>query len=78
MRVGVILAAGGGRRMGKPKALMELPGGKILLQAHVEALRKECRKVVVALGAVVGAHLLAQGTLRLRRNSVPGPQIRTP
>ena len=49
--VGVILAAGGGRRMGGPKALRTLEGGQTLLEAHVNALSKRCDRIVVVVGA---------------------------
>lgn len=48
---GIVLAAGAGRRVGLPKALVEI-GGRYLLQHAVEALRKGgCSRIVVVLGA---------------------------
>ena len=49
---GVLLAAGGGRRMGRPKALMRSADGRPWLTTAVQALRDGgCRSVVVVLGA---------------------------
>jgi CTP:molybdopterin cytidylyltransferase MocA len=48
---GVLLAAGGGTRLGRPKALVEL-GGRSLVDRGVETLAGAgCRPVVVVLGA---------------------------
>jgi nicotine blue oxidoreductase len=46
----VILAAGGGRRIGGPKGLLALNGAPLLLR-HVEAHRPNFSRVVVVLGA---------------------------
>jgi CTP:molybdopterin cytidylyltransferase MocA len=48
---GVVLAAGAGTRLGRPKALVEL-GGQLLVDRSVAALRDGgCDPVVVVLGA---------------------------
>jgi CTP:molybdopterin cytidylyltransferase MocA len=50
--VGVLLAAGGGRRMGGPKALLRDPGGRTFVDRAVGVLREGgCRQVLVVLGA---------------------------
>ena len=51
----VILAAGGGRRMGRPKGLLTLRG-KALLLHHVHALRDRASRVAVVLGAKAAEH----------------------
>jgi nicotine blue oxidoreductase len=49
--VGLLLAGGAGRRMGRPKALVELAGRPLLLRA-LDALRGGgCTPLVVVLGA---------------------------
>jgi molybdenum cofactor cytidylyltransferase/nicotine blue oxidoreductase len=49
---GVLLAAGAGRRMGRPKALLRDEDGEPWLLRAVEALREGgCEEVVVVLGA---------------------------
>jgi nicotine blue oxidoreductase len=49
---GLLLAAGGGRRYGRPKALVELPSGELLVEAALATLRAGgCDPVVVVLGA---------------------------
>jgi molybdenum cofactor cytidylyltransferase len=48
--VGIVLAAGGSSRMGRPKALLLLDG-RPLIAHHVEALGRVVRRVVVVLGA---------------------------
>jgi nicotine blue oxidoreductase len=49
--VGLLLAGGAGRRMGRPKALVELAGQPLLLRA-LDALRGGgCTPLVVVLGA---------------------------
>ena len=49
---GLLLAAGGGRRMGVPKALVHDPDGTSWLLRSVQALREGgCREVTVVLGA---------------------------
>ncbi len=50
--VGVVLAAGGSRRMGRTKALLEVRPGLPLVRAHVDALARCCGRVVVVVGAV--------------------------
>lgn len=50
--VGLVLAAGGGSRMGSPKALLRLPDGRLLVERAVDALiGGGCSRVVVVLGA---------------------------
>jgi MoxR-like ATPase/CTP:molybdopterin cytidylyltransferase MocA len=50
--VGVLLAAGGGRRMGQPKALVRDPDGTSWLNRAVDAVAEGgCEPVVVVLGA---------------------------
>ncbi len=46
----VVLAAGGGRRYGMPKALVEL-GGSLLVERAVRTAREVCDPVLVVLGA---------------------------
>ncbi len=48
---GIVLTAGASTRMGEPKALLRLPDGRTLLQAHVDALRAVCDPIVVVGGA---------------------------
>jgi CTP:molybdopterin cytidylyltransferase MocA len=48
---GLLLAAGAGRRLGRPKALLEV-GGEVLVERGVRTLRAGgCSPVVVVLGA---------------------------
>jgi CTP:molybdopterin cytidylyltransferase MocA len=47
---GVVLAAGGGRRYGMPKALVELDGS-LLVERAVRTARAVCDPVLVVLGA---------------------------
>lgn len=61
--VGVVLAGGGSRRMGRDKASLEI-GGKSLAAAAVERLARICEPVVVAdrgRGVVAGVPSLADG-----------------
>lgn len=58
--VGLVLAAGGGSRFGRPKALVEDADGSWLRRATLTLLDGGCRQVVVVLGAAVDearAHL---------------------
>lgn len=49
---GLLLAAGGGTRMGRPKALVELDG-RLLVERGAEVLRRAgCEPLVVVLGAL--------------------------
>ncbi|WP_233604329.1 NTP transferase domain-containing protein [Micromonospora sp. HM5-17] len=49
---GLVLAAGAGRRYGRPKALVRLDDGRLLVERAVEAARDGgCDPVVVILGA---------------------------
>lgn len=49
---GLVLAAGAGTRMGMPKALVRLPGGRSLLTNAIQILREGgCEDIVVVLGA---------------------------
>lgn len=52
---GVILAAGGSTRMGRPKALLDV-GGRCLLRAHVDAMEAAGLRVIVILGFEEIAH----------------------
>ncbi|GAA4407356.1 nucleotidyltransferase family protein [Fodinibacter luteus] len=54
--VGLVLAAGAGRRMGRPKALVRLtPGGPTLVETAVGRVRAAgCDRVVVVVGAEAG------------------------
>ena len=47
---GLVLAAGGSRRLGRPKQLLPYPGGTLL--GHVVAVARECRfdQLLVAIG----------------------------
>jgi len=47
---GLVLAAGGGRRYGMPKALVEY-GGSLLVERAVRTARAVCAPVLVVLGA---------------------------
>jgi molybdenum cofactor cytidylyltransferase/nicotine blue oxidoreductase len=47
---GLVLAAGGGRRYGMPKALVEY-GGSLLVERAVRTAREVCDPVLVVLGA---------------------------
>src|SRR5919206_2585815 len=47
---GLVLAAGGGRRYGMPKALVE-HGGSLLVERAVRTARAVCDPVLVVLGA---------------------------
>ncbi len=49
---GIVLAAGQGRRMGRPKALLTHPGGVTFLESACDVLRRAgCAPVVAVLGA---------------------------
>ena len=50
-RVGIVLAAGAGRRMGGPKAVLELRGAPLVTHAVLTALGGGCGRVLVVLGA---------------------------
>lgn len=63
--VGVLLAAGAGRRMGGPKALVIGEGGDPWLARGVRALREGgCERIVVVLGAAPEAESLIPSELR--------------
>ncbi|MEV4138089.1 NTP transferase domain-containing protein [Dactylosporangium sp. NPDC049742] len=50
--VGLVLAAGGGRRYGGPKALVRHDDGRLLVERAVATLREGgCTRIVVVLGA---------------------------
>lgn len=52
MTAGLVLAAGGGSRMGSPKAVVAHPGGGTLLEHSISSLREAgCSPVVVVVGA---------------------------
>jgi len=59
--LGVVLSAGASTRMGSPKALLKLPDGRHLVQAHVAALAGVCDQVVVVGGAHTQALAAALG-----------------
>ncbi|MEO7235035.1 MAG: NTP transferase domain-containing protein, partial [Lapillicoccus sp.] len=70
-RVGVVLAAGAGRRMGMPKALVHETDGTSWLVRAVGALTGSgCSPVVVVLGA------RADEARRLLEGSHPGADLR--
>lgn len=65
-QIGVLLAAGASRRMGRPKALIEGPDGRPFLTRLVEALRGGgCGAVIVVAGCHAGeiAARLPRGAL---------------
>ena len=66
----VLLAAGGSRRMGSPKALLQLDAETTLLEAHVRALEARCSRIVV----VVGAHPHVADSLARRVLTVHNPR----
>ncbi len=47
----VLLAAGGSRRLGKPKQLLHHRGESLLRRAAKSALASRCSKIAVILGA---------------------------
>lgn len=47
----ILLAAGEGRRMGRPKALLEFPGGRALDLCLAALAAADCSEIVVVLGA---------------------------
>ena len=63
----VVLAAGGSRRMGVPKALLDW-GGVPLVAAHVRALGPWASEVVVVTGADAAAVAAAASPARAVRN----------
>lgn len=67
MTVGLLLAAGAGRRFGGPKALAREPDGTSWLLRSVQALRP-CAEIVVVLGAAAeqAAALLPMSVSRIR------------
>lgn len=67
-RAAVILAAGGSRRMGSPKALLDW-GGAPLVAAHVRALGPWAAEVVVVVGADAPRVAAAAGPVRLVSNA---------
>jgi CTP:molybdopterin cytidylyltransferase MocA len=71
--VGLLLAAGSGRRMGGPKALLRLdPDGPTLAETAVERLREAgCERVVVVVGA--SAQQAADAVAHLRVDLVTAP-----
>ncbi|WP_291049930.1 nucleotidyltransferase family protein [Herbiconiux sp.] len=65
--VGILLAAGAGRRMGTPKALVIDDDGEPWLARGVRVLREGgCERVVVVLGAAPEAESLIPADLRAR------------
>ena len=69
-RVGVILAAGGSTRMGRPKALFPV-GGVPLVRLHQAVLETQCSEVRVVVGAF---NEEIAGVLGARAVSVPNPR----
>ena len=51
--VGIVLAAGAGRRMGRPKAVLDFHGTPLVTLAVRTALEGGCEQVLVVLGASV-------------------------
>ncbi len=51
LRLGVVLAAGAGSRMGGPKALLEYQGSRLIERAVKVAFAGGCDRVVAVLGA---------------------------
>ncbi|SDN76915.1 molybdenum cofactor cytidylyltransferase [Klenkia soli] len=49
----LVLAAGGGRRYGMPKALAPLPDGELFVERAVRTARAVCDPVLVVLGAAM-------------------------
>lgn len=68
--LGVVLAAGASRRMGRPKALLDLDG-EPLVAAHVRALRTVCDVVIV----VVNEHLRVEVQADVVVNRDPKAQM---
>src|SRR3990170_2001437 len=50
---GLLLAAGGSRRLGTPKQLLEFEGKTLLLRAAEALVETSCEPVVVVLGAEI-------------------------
>src|SRR5699024_7959324 len=70
---GIVLAAGAGRRMGQPKALLTRPDGRSFVEAACEALLDAgCDPVLAVLGAQADA---ATQTLRLAGLSAPAGSV---
>ncbi|HHO52528.1 MAG TPA: hypothetical protein ENK18_17090 [Deltaproteobacteria bacterium] len=57
---GVILSAGGSRRMGSPKGLLEISGVP-LLRLHLQRMAPACDRIGVVLGAHAERHRLVLG-----------------
>lgn len=67
----VLLAAGGSRRLGKPKQLLHYRGESLLRRAAKSALASRCSKIAVILGA--GAEACAHELEGLRLLTVINP-----
>jgi CTP:molybdopterin cytidylyltransferase MocA len=66
MTAGLVLAAGGGSRMGMPKAVLAHPGGGALLEHAISSLREAgCAPVVVVVGAEASRASTFAGTADL-------------
>lgn len=69
---GIVLAAGGGSRMGEPKSLLPLDGTTVV-SCHVNALSTVCSEVIVVIGAdapAIKSSLTGhKGTIRILENS---------
>ena len=64
--VALLLAAGGSRRMGRPKQLLAWQGTSLVRRAAETALASRCRELVVVLGASSSEVAAELGDLRLR------------
>jgi molybdenum cofactor cytidylyltransferase len=70
LRIGVILAAGRGRRMGRTKQLIELPTADVpkpLVAAAYDAIRPLCSEMVIVLGHEADAVAAALGSRPFHR-----------
>jgi molybdenum cofactor cytidylyltransferase len=76
-RIGVILAAGRGRRMGRTKQLVQLPtahGTKPLVAAAYDAVCAICDEIVIVVGHDAEAVVAALGSRAFHRAS-SGPDV---
>lgn len=82
----IVLAAGKGRRMGGPKALL-MVDGKPLIAAHVQRLREVgCRPIIVvtrtglaaAIGDMPGVHVIAVDTGSMAESLTVGLSVLAP
>ncbi|MDN5795044.1 MAG: NTP transferase domain-containing protein, partial [Intrasporangium sp.] len=79
---GLVLAAGAGRRMGGPKALLPAPAGGTLVAAAIRVLLSGgCDGVTVVLGAAAEDVRAAVGTVPVPKSAdiaSPEPDIASP